>query len=296
MSRAASLFAIAAALAVLAAGLPAADAHGGHASFAQMKITPDKTRYVTLEIPDAPFPIAGMLHTVNFVLMNASGNRPVTDETVHVVLTSPTNQTQEHTLAPEDVMLGAYVARLVFDEQGAWRGNVTVLPANQSVELEFLVYGPSPYVVNSLNAETSVGDTYVTGRLASVPLEVTHVETGAPAPAASDATALVERWTDDHKTLLDAREVPLEDGGPGMLYLNTTFELDGMYHVFVASPTLGLAYEDRPYVHVYAVNETRARELGMDLDDAETPAPGAAWLLGVAGLAAAARRLRGRHG
>lgn len=270
----ASVAGVSALLFVLGVALvaPMTAGHGGHAGFSQMKVTPDKSHYVSVEIPDAPFPIAETLHTFNVVLTETLTNEFVLNQTIGFAFRGPNAQVVNLTLTPEDAAFAAYTTRVIFPAAGDWTGNVTLSPVNQSVELEFVVYGPSPYVVNSMNAETPTGDVYITGRSVSVPLAVTYVGSGFPGPAVDDAAARLERWTEDHATKLGEREVTLEPGGPGMLYLNTTFSEDGMYHLYVASERLNLSYDDRPYIHVYSVDESRAAEYGITLEE-DVPAP-----------------------
>lgn len=246
---------------VAVAALPMAGAHGGgHGGYQASKLAGD--HYVTLEMSDTPLLTANSLQSVAIFVLSADGSANTTSEGVHVVFTAPDNGTVEN-VTLTDGFAGRYTTRTIFSHEGTWTANITVLPDNASAEFAFPVYADNPYVYESPEAEERSG-MYVIGRSVSVPITVTYLESGRPAPEASDATALLERWTEDHQTKLDEREVPLRTDGEGRLILQTTFEETGMYHLYVATPTLGLEYDDRPYIHLYGITPEKAREFGLE--------------------------------
>lgn len=272
-------------LLLLVAAAPAAS-HGGHEGFQQTKVVGDQ--YLTLEIPNVPFPTAMTRHDLNAVVGAYDPTAAENVTAIDLTLTSPANETRNIRL--ENPTYGIFNKPIIFETQGTWRANATLEPGNTSAEFTFEVYGPSPYVVTSPTADGPDGDIFVIGKPARLQLDATSMATGLPAPEATDATARVERWTDDHKTKLGETIVPLQSGGEGVLVLEHTFDEANMYHVFVASPTLELDYDDRPYIHVYVVTPERARELGIET--AEVPAPALGLVLALAATAAVLIRRR----
>lgn len=266
---------------------PGAAAHGGHGGFSQGQAVGDN--YVGLELPTAPFPLTGTPLNMGVIVSKMSGQVARDVEGIAVNFTGPANQS----LAPpaRSEVPGYYTVNVTFPSTGAWRSVVTLLPSGLQTKYSFEVYGPSPYVIASAKAETETGDAYLVGTKPDVQLLVTDWRTSMPGPSPSDATARVERWTDDHATKLSEKVAPLVPAGPGRLDLREPFDEPGMYHVFVQSPTLKLAYDDRPYVHVYAVAPDRASEFGLEAPK-ETPSTGVLVALGTLAGVALARRER----
>lgn len=270
---------------LLASGL--ASGHGGHGGGYQASKLAGK-HYVTLEISQDAVLTAKTLQPMTVYVLAGDGSANMSAQAVRVTLTAPDNETtQEYNLS--DGFAGSFSTRVLFPQEGTWTANVSILPDNASAEFSFPVYAANPYAYSSPEADARSG-MYVVDQESTIPIEVIYIGSGLPAPEATDATALLERWTDDHKTKLSEREVPLRAEGPGRFVLETTFDEVGMYHVFVASPTLKLEYDDRPYVHITSVTREQAQEFGIEAKRETPVAPLAASLLAVAAVARATRR------
>jgi hypothetical protein len=257
---------------------PAADAHAGPHGYQATRLVDGLL--VTFEL-DGALPMTDTDLRVFVIVESADWGEDAGVESVNVAFHGPNGESFEVT--PEAG--NAYKeASVTFQEEGSWRANVTVQPHNASVEYPFRVYPAGPYVWESPNAASTF---QVVGETSDVQFLITDWRTGERASAPRDATALLEHWSDDHETLYDTFVVDLEAVGPGLLVLRHAFEDAGMYHVLIASETLGLDYEDRPYEHVYVLSEEEAREMGW------TPAggngiPGAGVPVILAALAGAA--------
>lgn len=272
--------------ALLVAAAPA-QAHAGHGGFNQTK--PAGPYYISIEVPDAPFPLAGTPLTLAVSVSNLSDWSPVEVERLDAVLTGPQGQTVE--VPAFDDEGAVHSAKVEFPSKGAWTATVTV-DGNVSADFSFEVYGPSPYQVTMVEDLTS--GIYVVGRPLRAEFDVTTVRNSLPGPEVPDATARVEWWNEDHTQKLGEKEVPVQPAGKGRLVLETTLDEVGMYHVVFRAPSLEIDYGDRPYTHLYAVTPERARELGiLEEDQNALPVPGGA--LAAAATALAALALGGRR-
>ena len=265
--------------------VPAAGAHGGEQEYEQTLQVPGGTAFLSLQGP--PFPMSKSPMTL-WLGYTAYDNGTKATE-AKVVFIAPDNSTSERPVN----RLGEWFSGMAgFPTNGTWRVNVTYLPMNLSVEYVVPVRDPVTWIVSfpedapgaglaPLNVSTSIG------------FDVMSWQAGFPAPRVDDATARVERWTDDHGTKLGERIERL-DGRVGRLTWNTTLTEAGMYHVFVASPTLELEYDDLPYTHIYAVSLERYNEfLGIAPSVNEAPALSSLAIVAVlGGLAFAYARRR----
>lgn len=281
-------------LAALLAGAGFAAAHGGEThGYEQVKLVDGL--FLTLRI-DEPLIMAGVPVNVQLDAFRSKTPEDSGVEDMRLTLTGPDSEEVPAEVEKSGTM---WIANPTFATEGTWNANLTVLPSNASVEYTIPVYADNPYVWTSLGAGSATGDVFFVNHTATMQLVVTEWRTGQRAPAPNDATARVEHWSDDHTTKFSEWDEPLEPKGPGLYELSTTLPAKGMYHVTLASPTLELEHDDRPYVHAYAILPEDAETYGLEPpasnDPSDVPgfAVGAALaVLGAVALAAARRRAR----
>lgn len=268
---------------------PAALAHGGHGGFAKSATAGDIL--VTLELSGAPLLVAGSELHLGFSLEVVSGGPASAVEDVRVRFEGPGGRVLSPEAEKETV--GYFLVNVTFPERGSWNVTVTLLPRGSEASFDVDVHGASGYVIESENALKGALDVHLVNETLELGLIVTDWKTGFPAPYASDAVARVSRWTNDHATKLDERIVPLEATGNGRFVLREPFRAPGMHHVFVRSATLGLDFDDRPWIDVLAVTEEEAPAYGLRVPRESPLGP----LLGLlAALAVAASALPRRAG
>ncbi len=210
---------------------------------------------------------------------------------VDVRLVAPDGKVTTVALAPQ---FAAFAGNVSFRSPGTWKANATLLPAETSVEWTFPVWAAGPYEATWVNAQ--LGDLVVSCERVNMEIEVREWRTLARAQKSPpDATARIERWTDDHKTKLGESIVPLEIAGTGLYRLRQTFAEAGMHHVLFASPGLAIDYDDRPYIHVTSLTPEKAKAYSMPTTcgAAATPFAGGAiavLAVAVAAVATASRR------
>lgn len=234
-------------------------AHGGHGGFSKSATAGDTL--VTLELSGAPLLVVGSELHLGFSLELASGGPARAVEDVHVRFKGPGGSVLEPPVEKETT--GYFLVNATFPERGTWNASVILLPAGSEASFDVDVYGASGYVIESENALNGAPDVHLVNETLDLGLVVTDWRTGFPAPYASDATARVSRWTNDHATKLDERIVPLAAVGNGKLVLREPFRAPGMHHVFVRSATLGLDFEDRPWIDVLAITQEEAPAYGL---------------------------------
>ena len=100
---------------------------------------------------------------------------------------------------------------------------------------------------------------------------------------ANDMRFKIEHWDNAHTPVLRTYEVELEPQDDGTFKFEDVFTDLGQYHMYVASDSAGLDYDDVPMLHVFA-NDPLPEDEGNGI-------PLAPWAILVAlGLAALARR------
>lgn len=123
---------------------------------------------------------------------------------------------------------------------------------------------------------------------ATIGIKVVNATTGEPDPRVEDVVLRLERWSDDHKVMLgsdehaaaardDAWWVTARIGDPGML------------HIKVGSKSLGMGFDDTPYIHQYVLPAELAPKPPVD-DERPAPVAPLAALAALALAGAAARR------
>lgn len=167
---------------------------------------------------------------------------------------------------------GDHVARVtVKDDAGAWSNDTTVT-VYPDVGVRLRPADPNL-------PEPTVGEAYPLGILA------TDNVTGAPSDKLTDLRVDLQRWTDDHLTMLGQETLTLERAGVGTWSVRHTFPEKGMYHLRFASSSGGFNYDDVPLLHVYANDPVPSRA-----EEKQSPLAPAAAVVAVLALAALLRR------
>lgn len=145
---------------------------------------------------------------------------------------------------------GTYTASLETATPGKRNVTLEIPSSNGTVRwnVSVAVYPDLGVEIQPANA---TDDAFV-GSPTDVAVLILDRASGAPDTRATDARFRIERWSDDHKTMFGSEEVDARNV-EGAWVVTTTFEEVGMRHVRVASESLGMGFEDAPYIHLYVL-------------------------------------------
>ena len=207
--------------------------------------------------------------------------RPVTDANVTLVLDG-------ERIPARASMPGSYGAPLRFSEQGTFdatwefpRADGT--PGTWNVTIN--VYRDLGIQAVPAQAEA---DLYA-NRTATVGVMVLNTTTYAPDPRVEDVVMRFERWSDAHDVLQGATEHPatFRDGA---WWVTTDIRGKGMLHIKLASRSLGMGFDDTPYIHQYVLPEDLAPGAEEDAPANEAPLAPAGAVAALVLVALARRR------
>lgn len=235
-----------------------------------------------------PYPIfEGSSVSMSALVTDKSTGRYARDVGIVVNVTAPSGATRSAVLRPDQT--GYLVGTLLVDEAGNHTARI-ILNTPNGTHAGVTWFDTYPDLAVRIRPSDADFDAYA-NRTATLSFEVVDSRRYTPDTTLTDLTVRLEHWSDDHKTLHGAAEVPLEQGPGGLWRADYTFPSTGMFHMRFASASGNFTYEDVPLLHVYAIEAPEPEE------PRSTSAPSAALAVGVlataALLASASRRRRG---
>lgn len=271
------------ALLLLAALLAAPLAAGHVENYSQARTLAAGDYLVYMEPKPAP-PFANKTLSFSALLSRASDGGIETRAPAALVVTGPGGFNQ--TLPMRRDGTGYLLASMTPRDPGVYMVRVEVTdPATNvthSTETDVEVFPDLPFRIRAVDEAQDV----TTGRIVPLAFQVVDPTTFQRMDPFQDVTVRIERWTNDHSSMLGFEEVEPKKDGTGLWKAEYRFPQAGMYHIRFASEEAGFTYADVPLLHLYATDPPPAEEKSL-------PAPAALAALAVLGAVALALRRRG---